>query len=298
MNIEGIPLQEMGSLQDIDPDQLDTVDKWILTLFGETVQKMNRCLEAYDLMEASSLIYEFFWHEFCDWYIEMSKVKLYGDDEECKSQAAGMLVGILEACLRLLHPLMPFITEEIWQRLPMRRNTESIMLSEYPKEDLQEYGESVRTVNLLKEIVYTIRNIRGEMNVPPEIKATVLVKELYNGIGDVVQEHAHIILFLAGLDSVECMPDAVKPPSSAAAVGTGYEIYLPLKGLIDFERERERLAKQEKRLEAEIDRSRSKLENGSFINRAPADIVQREKERLHSFEENRERIIHLIQSLD
>ena len=298
MNIEGIPLSQIGSLQDIDPDQLDTVDRWILTLFGETVQKMNRCLEEYDLMEASSLIYEFFWHEFCDWYIEMSKVKLYGEDEEHKSQAARMLIGILEACLRLLHPLMPFITEEIWQRLPVRRSTESIMLAEYPKGYLPGYGASVRTVNLLKEIVYNIRNIRGEMHVPPEIKAKVLVKELHDGIGDIVHEHNHIILFLAGLDSVECMRDAVKPSGSAAAVGTGYEVYLPLKGLIDFERERERLAKEEKRLEAEIGRSKSKLENGSFVDRAPADIVQREKERLHSFEENRERVIHLIKSLD
>ena len=113
-----------------------------------------------------------------------------------------------------------------------------------------------------------------------------------------MHEHSHIILFLAGLDSVECMRDAVKPSGSAAAVGTGYEVYLPLKGLIDFERERERLAKEEKRLEAEIGRSKSKLENGSFVDRAPADIVQREKERLHSFEENRERVIHLIKSLD
>ena len=180
----------------------------------------------------------------------------------------------------------------------MSRSTASIMLAAYPQESLPAYGESVRTVNILKEIVYNIRNIRGEMHVPPEIKAKVLVKELHDGIGDIVHEYSHIILFLAGLDSVECRRDAVKPAGSAASVGTGYEIYLPLKGLIDFERERERLEKEEKRLEVEIDRSRSKLQNGSFIDRAPADIVQREKERLHSFEENRERVMHLIKSLD
>ena len=298
MNVEGIALPATTTLEGVDHEKLDTVDRWILTLYGQTVEKMNRCLEAYDLMEASSLVYEFFWHEFCDWYIEISKVRLYGDDEARKSQAASMLIGLLEASLRLLHPLMPFITEEIWQRLPVERATESIMIAEYPKNDYPIYEDSVQVVNLLKEIVYNIRNIRGEMHMPPEIKAKVLIREVHEGIGHVVQEHRDTILFLAGLESVECDRDVQKPAGSAAAVGAGYEVYLPLKGLIDFERERERLMKEETRLDAEIDRSRSKLQNKQFVDRAPADIVQRERERLFSFEENRERIHKLIQSLD
>jgi valyl-tRNA synthetase len=193
---------------------------------------------------------------------------------------------------------MPFITEDIWQRLPVRRTTESVMLAEYPHDGIPDYPESVQTVNLLKEIVYNIRNIRGEMHVPPEIKAGVLVKEIHNGIGDLVLAHRDIILFLAGLKSIECERDAVKPPAAAAAVGTGYEAYLPLRGLIDLDRERERLVKEEKRLETEIVRSRSKLENGHFVDRAPAEIVQREKARLQSFEENIGRLKNLIKSLD
>jgi valyl-tRNA synthetase len=297
-NVEGIALTDAAVLEHLDSDRLDTIDRWILTLFGETVQKMNHCLETYDLMEASSLIYEFFWHEFCDWYIEMSKVKLYGEDTAAKSQAASMLIGLLEASLRLLHPLMPFITEEIWQRLPVEREIESIMLADYPRGGFPSDDESVGEIDLLKEIVYNIRNIRGEMHVPPEIKARVLVNEVREGIEEIVREHGDTILFLAGLESVECSRGMEKPAGSAAAVGTGYEVYLPLKGLIDFERERERLMKEEKRLDVEIERSRSKLQNGKFIDRAPADIVQRERDRLLSFEENRDRIRNLIQSLD
>jgi valyl-tRNA synthetase len=298
MNVEGIAVPEKITLANLDPERLHATDRWILTLFGETVRKMNRCLESYDLMEASSLVYEFFWHEFCDWYIEMSKVRLYGDDEGLRSQAAAMLIGILEASLRLLHPLMPFITEEIWQRLPGKREVESIMCARYPGDDLPSYDESVSVIGMLKEIVYNIRNIRGEMHVPPETKARVLIKELREGVAGVVQEHENIILFLAGLESVQCSRDMKKPAGSAAAVGSGYEVYLPLKGLIDFQRERERLMKEETRLDTEIGRSRAKLQNANFVDRAPDDIVQRERQRLLTFEENRDRIKNLIQSLD
>jgi len=298
MNIEGIPLGDIGDLGELDEQELDTVDRWMVSLYEDTVYKMNRCLEAYDLMEASSLIYEFFWHEFCDWYIEISKVKLYGDDDTKKSRAAGMLLRFLEGCMRLLHPLMPFITEEIWQRLPLERQTESIMVAPYPKDSGRRYPESVREVNLLKEIVYTIRNIRGEMHVPPEMKAKVLVKEIHEGVGEVIETHGGTILFLAGLDSLTCERNILKPSGSAAAVGTGYEVYLPLKGLIDIERERERLAKEEQRFQSEIARSSTKLENPKFVDRAPSEIVDRERERLRSFEENVERVRRLLKSLD
>jgi valyl-tRNA synthetase len=298
MNIEGIPLADLGDLEQAGEEKLDAVDRWMTTLYNDTVLKMNQCLEEYDLMEASSLVYEFFWHEFCDWYIEMSKVKLYSSDEVVKSRAAGMLLRYLEGCMRLLHPLMPFITEEIWQRLPLRKGTESIMKAPYPVESGRRYPDSVDEVNLLKEIVYTIRNIRGEMHVPPEMKARALLREIHDGVGEVVEKHREIILFLDRLESITCERDITKPPASAAAVGSGYEVYLPLKGLIDLDRERERLRKEEQRLCTEIERSSAKLEKPDFVNRAPAEIVSRERERLRDFEENVDRVRLLLKSLD
>jgi valyl-tRNA synthetase len=136
------------------------------------------------------------------------------------------------------------------------------------------------------------------MHVPPELKARALLKEIREGVGEVVQRHREIILFLAGLESLTCEREVRKPPGSAAAVGTGYEVYLPLKGLIDVDRERERLLKEEQRLSAEIERSSSKLKNPDFVNRAPAEIVDRERERLGDFEENLMRVRRLLQSLD
>jgi valyl-tRNA synthetase len=305
MNIEDVPVGANPVFEDPDSDSdpdhggLDTVDEWMLSLFEDTAGRMNRCLGQFDLMEASSLIYEFFWHEFCDWYIEMSKVRLYGEDAERKRRAASMLAGFLDGCMRLLHPLMPFITEEIWQRLPVERpaRAKSIMLAEYPRDRGIRFPESVREVDLLKEIVYLIRNIRGEMHVPPEMKAKVFVKEMEGDVARIIGKHRDIVLFLAGLESVDCDRGIEKPAGSAAAVGTGYEVYLPLRDLIDLEREQERLAKEQRRLQAEILRSTSKLENRNFLDRAPVEIVDRERERLQSFEQNAERVRALLKSL-
>jgi valyl-tRNA synthetase len=172
------------------------------------------------------------------------------------------------------------------------------MTAPYPGDGSGRYPDSVEEVNLLKEIVYTIRNIRGEMNVPPEMKARALIREIHDGVGEVVERHREIILFLARLEWLTCNGEMTKPPGSAAAVGSGYEVYLPLKGLIDVDRERERLCREEERLGTEMARSSSKLENPDFVNRAPAEIVHRERERLRDFEENAARVRSLLKSLD
>jgi valyl-tRNA synthetase len=249
MNVEGIPLG------DLKEEKFDTIDRWIETVYEQTVRRMNQNLEEYKLNEASSVIYEFFWHEFCDWYIEMSKVKLYSDDELERSQAAGMLLRILEGSLRLLHPLMPFITEEIWQRLPLKKEYGSIMIAQYPVYKDVQYSEDVRIVTVLKEIVYIIRNIRGEMHVPPELKVSVLVKGIHDHVHGIIEDNRDVIKFLAGLEEITCGGQIVKPAGSASAVGSGYEVYLPLKGLIDFGREKVRLEKDRLRLRCGFSRS-------------------------------------------
>jgi len=291
MNIEGALLRE------VPESEMDTADRWIVSMYQETVEKMNRMLAEYRLNDASSLIYEFFWHEFCDWYVEISKLKLYSDDENNRSHAASMLVKILEGCMRLLHPIMPFITEEIWQRIPVEKKYRSIMVSEYPVYEGFVDRESVDEINILKEITYTIRNIRGEMNVPPELKASVIIKELRDTVHEVMVKNERIIMFLTRLESIKYGRDVKKPEGSASAVGNGYEVYLPLEGLIDLDREKKRLARDYEKLKAEIERSRAKLENRNFTDRAPESVVQKEKQRLEQFEENSRRIERLIQSL-
>ncbi|UCB45010.1 MAG: valine--tRNA ligase [Spirochaetota bacterium] len=293
MNIEGI------ELCDVKEQDLDTTDRWILTLFEWVVRDVNRYLDEYKLNDASSLIYEFFWHEFCDWYIEMSKLKLYSDDKRKQSHAASMLIRILDGCMRLLHPIMPFITEEIWQRLPLKRENKSIMIASYPvcQED-HVYAKSIKPVEILKEITYNVRNIRGELHVPPELMADVLVKTADNMVGRVIEEHGEVIRFLARLKKIDVGRDLEKPPGSASSVGNGYEVYLPLVGLIDIDRERLRLQKELEKLTVEIERSERKLNKAEFIKKAPQSVVEREKERLESHKEAHERVNGILESLN
>jgi valyl-tRNA synthetase len=302
MNIEDIDIREAGE------EKLDTADRWILTLFSDTAKAMNRYLGEYRLMEASSIIYEFFWHEFCDWYIEISKVKLYSENEQERSHAAWMLLRILEGSLRLLHPIMPFITEEIWQRLPWQRlvglllpgseRPKSIMICSYPAYKKKNvYRESVKRITVLKELVYSIRNIRGELNVPPEIKARVLVKTSSQLVSAVIEDQREAILFLARLRGIVFGERMERPAESASAVGSGYEVYLPLHGLIDVEKEKQRLEKELARVEAEISSSSEKLNNKDFLTRAPGEVVERERDRLVSHTKARDRVKEIIESL-
>jgi valyl-tRNA synthetase len=293
MNIEGI------EFRDVEDRDLDTPDRWILTLFERVKRDMNRFLGKYRLSDASSLVYEFFWHEFCDWYIEISKLKLYSDDPSKRSHAASMLLRILDGCLRLLHPIMPFITEEIWQRLPLKREIKSIMIASYPVyEEAHVYAESIQPIEVLKELTYNIRNIRGELRVPPEMKADILVKTTDEMVRRVLEELGEVIRFLARLKRIEIGGDLAKPPGCASSVGSGYEVYLPLVGLIDIDKERSRLQKELERLTGEIERSDRKLNKSEFITKAPQSIVERERERLESHREARERVNGILESLN
>ncbi len=285
-------------IMNIDKLKLNTTDKWILSRYFKTVKSINDSLERYRLNDASSLIYEFFWHEFCDWYIEISKVSLYGSKNEDKIRAASMLVYILDGTMRLLHPFMPFITEEIWQRLPVDREKESIMISDYPVYDKNRIDErSEVEVELLKDIIYNIRNIRGEMHVPPEIKADVLIKAMEDEVINVVNEHEDIIKFLARVRSIEIGEGVEKPQGCASAVGRGYEIYLPLKDIIDIDMEKKRLEKELEKLNSELEKSHKKLMNDNFINKAPSEVIEKEKNKFNAFKEKIEKIESILKGL-
>jgi valyl-tRNA synthetase len=282
----------------IDPAGLDAADKWILSLYNETVRKVNAFFKRYRLNEATSLIYEFFWHEFCDWYIEISKVKLYSEDEKEKRHAAAMLIHLLEGCMRLLHPFMPFITEEVWQRLPVRKERKSIMIAPYPAHDPKRVFRGGREkIVILKEITYCIRNIRGEMNVPQEMKARALVRTKDRKVTKVIEEFRDAILLLSRLESVEHGEGIQKPEASASAVGKGFEVYVPLKGLIDIEKEKTRLNKELAKLGQDIALTEKRLENSDFVARAPAEVVESQRARLADYESAVARIAGILRSL-
>jgi len=292
-NIEGIDIKEINDVE------LDLADRWILSRYHKTVKKMNGYLEKYRLMDASALIYEFFWHDFCDWYIEISKVSLYRGEEKDKVRAASILSYILDGSLRLLHPIMPFITEEIWQKLPIKKNKESIMISDYPEYDKRRIDEkSENQLEVLKDLIYNIRNIRGEMHIPPEIKADILVKIAQSDVYDIINQNEEIVKFLARVKGITIGEGISKPDGSASAVGRGFEIYIPLKGLIDIDMEKARLEKEIQKLEAEIGKSSQKLKNKNFIERAPAEVINKEREKYNSKSEKLERVKEILKGLD
>ncbi len=293
-------LSNIGDLEirDIRSLNLDPADRWILSRLNRTVRSMNEYLEKYRLNDASSIIYEFFWHEFCDWYIEISKVNLYGDDEEDRIRVASMLVHVLDKSLRLLHPFMPFITEEIWQRLPIEKEKESIMVSKYPEYDESMVDEqSENEIDILKDLVYNIRNIRGEMHVPPEVKADVLIKTGEEEVVKVVESMMEIIKFLARVKQIECGANLTKPSGSATAVGKGYEIYIPLRDIIDLDMEKKRLEKEIEKLEKELEKSHKKLMNENFIKKAPESVIDKEKEKYNTYKEKIEKLNLVLEGL-
>ncbi len=270
------------NLEDYAPGprgELTLADRWILSRYASTIEKTTEALEAFDLGEAGRLLYEFIWNEFCDWYIELTKPRLYNkEDNLARHTAQSILLEVLEGTLRLLHPFMPFLTEEIWQNLPVQGV--SIMMQPWPAVSAYHEEEAVKDMTLLMEAIKAIRNIRAEMKVSPGQKVEILMLAADPNQRFVLENGKADILKLAGGASVELfesMPE--KPSQAASAVLGGVEIYLPLKGLMDLDKEVARLEKEIALVLAEQQALELKLNNPGFTNKAPAAVVAKERER-------------------
>jgi valyl-tRNA synthetase len=280
------------NLEDFDPGapevsfaDLLPQERWVLTQLRETGQTVRQALDGYEFDKAAGQLYQFVWHEMCDWYIEMAKLPLYSDsDAAAKLGAQQTLVRLLDAVFRLLHPFMPFVTEELWQRLPwpelLGERPKSLTVASFPRADELPADEDARErIELVKTAVSAIRNVRGEMNVPPARKVTALAQGEARAI-EVVRAEAETISALAGLEKLDFLqPGDPKPTQAAAAVVTGLEFFLPLAGLIDLPEEERRLAKEIEKLETERARIGKKLANPQFLAKAPEAVVAKEKNR-------------------
>jgi len=263
--------------------ELTLADRWILSRYASTVEKGTEALENFDLGEAGRLLYEFIWNEFCDWYIELTKPRLYNGNNNkqvlARHTAQSVLLEVLEGTLRLLHPFMPFLTEEIWQTLPVQGD--SIMMQSWP--ELPAYQDAVAEGNmtLLMEAIKAIRNIRAEMKVAPGQKVEILILAPDALQRAVIEAGKADILKLAGGASVELLETlAEKPSQAASAVLEGVEIYLPLKGLMDLDKEVARLEKEISLATLDQQSLEAKLSNPGFTGKAPAQVVAKERERL------------------
>ena len=255
------------------------IEKWINYRFNLTVKKVNDAFENFRFDLATKAIYEFIWYEFCDWYIELSKIKLSNEGEE-NSKIVKSMVTILEETLRLAHPIMPFITEEIWMHFkPYHQNSEkSIMIAEMPKHKENLSDDEYQSIEWLKEIVSGIRNIRGEMLIKPSIT----VKAFYDG-GDKIDRNrsndlTNLIKEIAGLESLEWIGEKNLPPSAVVVV-ENLKILIPLEGLIDPKEESQRLTKKIDKVSKEHKMLSSKLNNKKFTDNAPKELVQEQQER-------------------
>jgi valyl-tRNA synthetase len=274
------------NLNDYQKDQrgeLELADRWILSRYTALIESVTDCLEHYDLGEAGRLLYEFIWNEFCDWYIELCKPRLYDKENiAARHTAQSVLLEVLDGTMRLLHPFMPFLTEEIWQNLPLQG--ESIMIQEWPKvnDDLHDPAAE-KAMNLHMNIIKAIRNIRAEMNVAPGKKAEIILFAPDNQINSTLNTGVEAIKRLAGGSAVTVLSEMpTKPSKAAGAVLDGVEIYLPLKGLLDLDKEIARVEKELAQVQKDQKMLEGKLGNSGFIAKAPAEVVNKEREKLEA----------------
>ncbi|GAW93314.1 valine--tRNA ligase [Calderihabitans maritimus] len=260
-------------------------DRWILSRYSRTVKEVTRLLEKYELGEAARILYEFIWTEFCDWYIELIKPRLYGKESpESRRTAQYVLNYVLGGTMRLLHPFMPFITEEIWHHLPQDR--ESIMIASWPEDEPErEDREAEQKMELLMNVIRAVRNLRSEMNVPPNRQAEVILAANSAEALKILEEGMSYLKNLANAAPVTLRERIEEKPAKAAtAVENGIEIFMPLEGLIDIDREVERLEKELAEVKQELERVKKKLSNEGFLSKAPREIVDKEKAKKLEFE--------------
>ncbi|MEQ2400540.1 valine--tRNA ligase [Peptoniphilus hominis (ex Hitch et al. 2025)] len=268
-----------------DVEKLHYEDKWILSKLQKVIKSITEKIEKYDIGLAADDIYDFIWSDFCDWYIEIVKPVLYSDNLEEKTNTVKVLLYVLENILKLLHPFMPYITEEIWQALPNRED--ALIVSKWPeyKEDLV-FEKEERATEYIENAIREIRNARSEMNIENSKKSNTLVYTKDPEVKEIFEEMKGLLLNLGYSNSVEITEDEGRKNSeNIAIVLDKAEIQLPLKELVDFEKELKRLQKDKKDAEAELKRAKGKLSNQGFVSKAPAKLIEEEKEKVTKYEE-------------
>ncbi|ACM22925.1 Valyl-tRNA synthetase [Thermotoga neapolitana DSM 4359] len=281
-------LMNLEDYKEVPLENLKTVDKWILTRLNKTVKEVTSALENYDFNIAARTIYNFFWDEFCDWYIEASKPRLKTEERHLVQT---LLVKTLDTSLRLLHPFMPFLTEELWQKLPV--DGESITIAKWPEVEEENIDEAAeKEFTRLMNMIRGVRNVRAEMNLPQSQRVRIFVKGL-----EITDEMKLLLKTLGNIEEIAIVNE--KPQKTATAyVEESVEVYVDLGGLIDFEKEKERLKQNMEKIKKEIDRLEKKLSNKDFLEKAPEEVVEETKERLESNRERLERLESILKDLE
>lgn len=305
MNIDEVDVQNANFdfvKKAVDQGSLDLSDRWILSRYQKTIRKMSRSLEQFKLHDTAEAIYAFFWREYCDWYLELIKPRLYNrEDEQARRTTLGIATYVMKGILQLLHPFIPFITEELWFKIRNERDPESVMISHWPVEILAFLDDAAEdAIEVIQELIGAVRNIRGEMNVAPTKTANlVIAKSGKNGLNpDLILANKPYFEQLAKVNRLEFRTKEERPKKSATAIVQQTEIYVPLEGLIDFDVERARLEKEIGRVEKQLEGMNRKLQNRDFLSRAPDDVIAREKKKKGDFETSLQKLKLNLESLE
>ena len=281
----------LSNLQGYDPHrpagkvEPTLADRWILSRANQAIFQVRQGLDSYKFNEAASAVYQFLWHEFCDWYIELIKPVLYQDEDPAQKWVAqNTLARVLDTSLRLLHPFMPFITEEIWQVLP--GNQGSIMVAEFPRvQEGELQPEAEADMGLIMGVIGAIRNLRSELNVPPSKQVEAVLHSQNPEALKTVEQNRIYVASLARAEKMIFQTGGQKPKASATAVAGDLEIYLPLKGLINLDDEEKRIQKEIAKIAGELSRINLKLQNEEFLRKARVEAVDKEKEKAKTLAE-------------
>jgi valyl-tRNA synthetase len=289
MNLEDF--NQNGIEENDSGEDLSLPDQWIRGRLNQVIREVEASLEVYAFNEATHALYQFIWHEFCDWYLELIKPSLYpNEDKKRRVLTQRTLLRVLDAILRMLHPFMPFITEEIWQQLPGRKENESIMMAEFPRPDPRyDKEKAADRMGLIIEVITALRNVRGEMNLPPGEQIVALLRSKNEEVRKTLCDHQAFIQALARVREIVLGQDLEKPLYSAFVVVRDVEIFVPM-DRSRMEEEKKRLQKEIQKIEKEIAFVGKKLSNEQFLAKAPPEVVQEEKEKASQYQAVRKKL--------
>ncbi len=302
----------MMNLEGYDPnivpteDQLSVYDKWILTKLNRTIREVEQSIEAYEFDKAASSIYQFFWAEYCDWYLELIKPVLYGENEDDKQRTRSVLVRVLTTALGLLHPIAPFVSEELYQKLKDfgvkikgvdSIVAESIVLSAFPESNENEiYKVEEDEVEFIKEIVAAVRGLRALVGLHPSERVNIMLLPASESVAAQITHNQKSIINLASLSNLQLL-EGEKPEKAMAQVISDVEVFLPVEGLIDIDKETQRINKELGKVAKDLDQTERKLSNSKFLDRAPEDIIEKEKEKLEEFSTQKKKLEEVLLKL-
>jgi valyl-tRNA synthetase len=303
MNLE----EDFASNAELVTVDTSLADRWVLSRLNTVTKEVQAALADYRFNDVASGLYQFIWHEYCDWYVELSKPALNEEKGSLRRKATqSVLAHVLETSLRLLHPVMPFITEEIWQTLPesVRRRgmkdggRESIMVAPFPVSAEKLIDTAIeQDMQAVMDLIMAIRNIRGEMNVAPSLQIPAFVRVERQEMAEQLERNSGYVRTLGRLSELRIGTEEKKPKAAATGVIRGAEVYVPLEGVIDLQQERDRLAKEIAKISKDIEVFSKKLSNKNFVDKAPKDVVEKDTAKLGDFKAKREKLEQSLKML-